>query len=67
MSVGLAERDLAEGVVGEELLSALLLERLVPVQGRELEHALLAPAGQQAEHKGQKQDKKAAKRHMETS
>jgi len=45
MLAELAERELAEGVGGEELLSVLLLQRLVPVKRRELEHALALPSG----------------------
>jgi hypothetical protein len=49
MSAELAERDLAEGIRGEELLSVLLLQGLVPVAGCELEHAVLLPSGEQAQ------------------
>src|SRR5271166_5464632 len=49
MSAELSERDLAEGVGGKELLSVLLLQGLVPVERRELEHALALPVGEQAE------------------
>ena len=49
MSAELAERDLAVDVGSEPLLSVLLLERLLPEGGRELEHTALRPARQQAE------------------
>lgn len=42
-------RDLAEGVSGEQLLSVLLLQGLLPVLGRELEDSVLRPGWQQAE------------------
>ncbi len=45
----LGERDAAEVVLGEELLSLLLLESLLPVQGRELEEPLLGPSGEETE------------------
>ena len=43
------EEDAAEDVGGEALLSFRLLEGLLPMERRELEHALPRPAGQQAE------------------
>src|SRR5690606_29813291 len=43
------ERQPSEDVGSEPLLSLLLLERLLPVRGRELEDAATGPGGQQAE------------------
>src|SRR6266851_5516341 len=49
MRVHCSEADLAEDVGGEPLLSVRVLESLFPVDGSQLEHALLIPARQQAE------------------
>jgi hypothetical protein len=43
MLVDLPERDLAEDVGGETLLSVSLLQSLLPVDGSELEDALRGP------------------------
>ena len=45
----LTEGDSAEYVGSEPLLSTLLLERLLPVRGGELEDPRARPRGQQAE------------------
>jgi len=45
----LSERDPAEDIRSEPLLSVLLLQRLLPVDGGELEDSPLRPRGQQAE------------------
>lgn len=43
------ERQPAEDVCSEPLLSLLLLERLLPVRGGEPQDAALGPRGEQAE------------------
>ena len=53
MLVQLPERDLAVDVGSEPLLSVLLLEGLLPVDGGELEDAPSRPAGDEAEEVAQ--------------
>src|SRR5881394_255040 len=48
-----AERDRAEDVRGEPLLSVLLLGGLVPVGGGEIEDVAAGPAGQQTQEVAQ--------------
>src|SRR5438309_2172655 len=47
------DRDLAEDVGEESLLSVLLLQGLLPVCGRELEHSGLRPAREKTEEVAQ--------------
>src|SRR5262245_16018044 len=53
MDERLIERKTAKDVGGEAPLSVVLLARLVPVDGRELENAVSGPAGQEAQEVAQ--------------